>query len=133
MREGVWTMAEPGALFAGLDTVLLRVRDVDAAEVWYRERLGLTRTFADAGERLVVLDVGGPTSLTLWELKADELPPGVGAARPFPIFRVADARATRRLLLERGVPVAEVVAGGGVTTFQFFDPDGNVLEACQID
>jgi catechol 2,3-dioxygenase-like lactoylglutathione lyase family enzyme len=128
----VWTVADQGSLFDGLDTVLLRVRDVDAAEAWYREKLGLTRTFADPGERLVVLDVGGPTSLTLWQLKAGEVAAGAGTARSFPIFRVAEARGTRQALRERGVRCGDFVDGGGVISFQFFDPDDNVLEACQV-
>jgi catechol 2,3-dioxygenase-like lactoylglutathione lyase family enzyme len=61
----VWTVTDLGGLFDGLDTVLLWVRDVNAAEAWYREWFGLTRTFANPSERLVVFDVGGSTSLTL--------------------------------------------------------------------
>jgi hypothetical protein len=33
----VRTVADLGGLFDGLDTVLLRVRDVNATEAWYRE------------------------------------------------------------------------------------------------
>jgi len=45
---------------------------------------------------------------------------------------VADARATRELLAERGVQVADITESGGVISFQFSDPDDNVLEACQV-
>jgi hypothetical protein len=33
----VWTVVDLCGLFDGLDTVLLRVRGVNAAEAWYRE------------------------------------------------------------------------------------------------
>jgi catechol 2,3-dioxygenase-like lactoylglutathione lyase family enzyme len=116
----------------GIDTVLLRVHDLDAAAAWYETKLGLPRTFADPGERLVVFGVGGATSLTLWALKPGEVPPSADAARPFPIFRVPDARRAWSWLRRRGVAVGELAAANGVTSFQFRDPDGNVLEACQV-
>jgi catechol 2,3-dioxygenase-like lactoylglutathione lyase family enzyme len=124
--------AADGAWCDGLDTVLLRVHDLDAAAAWYETRLGLARTFSDPTERLVVLDVGGATSLTLWALKQGEAPASADAARPFPIFRVRDARAAWSKLRDRGVGVGELTAAGGVTSFRFRDPDGNVLEACQV-
>ena len=40
--------------------------------------------------------------------------------------------ATRELLAGRGVEVGPIVDGGGVTFFTFKDPDGNLLEACQV-
>jgi GTP diphosphokinase / guanosine-3',5'-bis(diphosphate) 3'-diphosphatase len=124
--------AADGRWCDGIDTVLLRVHDLDAAAAWYETRLGLARTFADPAERLVVLDVGGATSLTLWALKRGEVPAPAEAARPFPIFRVSDARAAWSRLRDRGVAVGELAAANGVTSFQFRDPDGNVLEACQV-
>jgi catechol 2,3-dioxygenase-like lactoylglutathione lyase family enzyme len=124
--------AADGRWCEGLDTVLLRVHDLDAATAWYETRLGLARTFADPAERLVVLDVGGATSLTLWAPKRGEVPAPADAARPFPIFRVSDARAAWARLRDRGVGVGELTTAGGVTSFRFRDPDGNVLEACQV-
>jgi GTP diphosphokinase / guanosine-3',5'-bis(diphosphate) 3'-diphosphatase len=124
--------AADGRWCDGIDTVLLRVQDLDAAAAWYETKLGLTRTFADPGERLVVYGVGGATSLTLWALRPGEVPAPAEAARPFPIFRVSDARAAWSRLRGRGVAVGELAAANGVTSFQFRDPDGNALEACQV-
>lgn len=125
-------MVERHGWFEGVDTVLLRVRDVGEAEAWYRDRLGLVRTFADDHERLVVLDVGGAGSLTLWQRKVGEAPPGPGTAGTYPILRVSDARAVQSALRERGVRVGDLSASGGVVSFPFFDLDGNLLEACQV-
>ena len=53
-------------------------------------------------------------------------------ASTFPIFSVKDATETRRLLAVRGVDVGPLVDGGAVTFFTFKDPDGNLLEACEV-
>lgn len=125
-------MAGTAGVFLRLDTVLFRVRDIGQAMAWYREKLGFAEPYFDAAERLAVFDLGGATSLTIWELQ--EEPEGQPEQRftPFPIFAVEDARTTRQLLLERGVPVGEVIEGPGVLYFTFRDPDGNLLEACQV-
>jgi catechol 2,3-dioxygenase-like lactoylglutathione lyase family enzyme len=119
-------------VFRGLDTVLVRVRNIELAKRWYLERLGLAEPYFDPAERLVVFDLGGSTSLTLWELKVGETLCSPYHARTFPIFAVADARETSNLLRKRGVDVGQVIDSGGVTYFTFKDLDGNVLEGCQV-
>jgi catechol 2,3-dioxygenase-like lactoylglutathione lyase family enzyme len=121
----------PG-VFQGLDTVLLRVRDVHLAKAWYVEKLGFPEPYFDPAERLAVFDLGGTTSLTLWELKPGETTGPSDHPTAFPIFSVADARQTWALLRDRGVDVAAVVDAAGVTYFTFRDLDGNLLEACQV-
>ncbi|HEY0875009.1 MAG TPA: VOC family protein [Vicinamibacterales bacterium] len=119
-------------VFLGLDTVLIRVTNVEAARDWYRAAFGFDEPYFDAAERLAVFSLGGTTSLTLWELKPGEgLPPRTQSAT-FPIFSVKDAKETRELLAGRGVDVGPLAGGGGVTFFTFRDPDGNLLEACQV-
>lgn len=125
-------MTGSAGVFQGLDTVLLRVRDIDLAKVWYREKFGFSEPYFDPTERLAVFELGGTTSLTLWELKAGETQCPAEHVRSFPIFSVIDARETRDLLRDRGVVVGELVDSGGVTSFTFRDPDGNLLEACQV-
>jgi catechol 2,3-dioxygenase-like lactoylglutathione lyase family enzyme len=125
-------MAKGAGVFRGLDTVLVRVRNIDLAKRWYLEKLGLAEPYFDPAERLAVFDLGGTTSLTLWELKPGETPCSPDHARTFPIFSVADARETATLLRDRGVDVGQVVDSGGVTYFTFKDLDGNLLEACQV-
>jgi catechol 2,3-dioxygenase-like lactoylglutathione lyase family enzyme len=125
-------MVKGAGVFRGLDTVLVRVRNIDLAKRWYLEKLGLAEPYFDPAERLAVFDLGGTTSLTLWELKPGETVCSPDHARTFPIFSVADARETATLLRERGVDVGQVVNSGGVTYFTFKDLDGNLLEACQV-
>lgn len=87
-------MTNRAGVFRGLDTVLLRVRDIDRAKAWYQEKLGFAHPYFDPVERLAVFDFGGTTSLTLWELKAGENLCPADHAKPFPIFSVVDAHQT---------------------------------------
>ncbi len=125
-------MSKSAGVFRGLDTVVLRVQDIHTAKAWYQEKLGFSEPYFDPAERLAVFELGGTTSLTLWELKAGEVLCPADHAKSFPIFSVVDAHGTRTLLQERGVAVGEVVDNGGVTFFTFRDPDDNLLEACQV-
>jgi catechol 2,3-dioxygenase-like lactoylglutathione lyase family enzyme len=117
-------------LIQGLDTVIIRVSDYKASKEWYSENLNLSVVFDDTDMKLAVLDTMGPTSLTLWQTdKKVETRKDTAA---YPIFRTPDARSLRLNLVERGVDVGEVITDKYVTFFRFFDPDGNVLEACQV-
>jgi catechol 2,3-dioxygenase-like lactoylglutathione lyase family enzyme len=118
-------------LFERIDTVILHVRDYEAAADWYAERLGLPPTYTDPVEGLVVLPFDGH-SLTLWQLKAGETLPPRGTCVPFPIFVTSDAATLHAELQARGVAVEPVQEGGGVRFFTFWDLDGNRLEACQV-
>lgn len=117
-------------LFERIDTVILRVRDYEAAADWYADRLGLHAIHADPVEGLVVLPFDGHT-LTLWQLKAGETLPPRGTCVPFPIFVTTDVAALHAALQERDVAVDPLQDGGGVRSFTFWDLDGNQLEACQ--
>ncbi|MEW6524647.1 MAG: VOC family protein [Bacillota bacterium] len=120
-------------VFKHLDTVIIRVSDLARSREWYRERLGFSVVYAlDGPERLVVLDAGRQMSLTLWELRPGEELVAAGALGTYPIFAVDDIHATHRLLTQRDVRCTPVVDGGGVVLwFLLYDPDGNVIEACQ--
>jgi catechol 2,3-dioxygenase-like lactoylglutathione lyase family enzyme len=45
--------------FSGLDTVILRVRDISAATAWYVQHLGAEAIYEDEEQRLPVLEFGG--------------------------------------------------------------------------
>jgi catechol 2,3-dioxygenase-like lactoylglutathione lyase family enzyme len=119
-------------LFSRIDTIILRVGDLERARAWYAETLGLTAVFHDEREGLAVLPVGESGSVTLWRLAPGEEPPARDAAGSYPIFASADAAADRGALLARGVDVGELAEAPGVRFFSFRDPDGNRLEACQV-
>jgi catechol 2,3-dioxygenase-like lactoylglutathione lyase family enzyme len=118
-------------LFDRIDTIILRVRDYEAAVDWYAEKLGLQATHVDAVQGLAVLAFDGH-SLTLWQLKPGEVLPARGTCVPYPILVAADAAALHAELQGRGVAVERLQEGGGVRFFSFWDLDGNRLEACEM-
>jgi catechol 2,3-dioxygenase-like lactoylglutathione lyase family enzyme len=119
--------------FSRLDTVILRVRDIDAASTWYQALLGAAPAWEDAAAGLVVLPVGDGGSLTLWRLEADApRAAGAGRAGTYPILGVGDAEAAHAFVASHGGAPGAVEAGEGVRYFGFTDPDGNFLEACQV-
>jgi len=114
----------------GIDTVIVRVADVAKSKQWYVDKLGLEAVWDDPNTRLVVLDTGGPTSLTLWQ--TDQKIEVRQDTASYPIFRTTCAEQVRKELRENGVEVGEVIEDDVVKYFFFYDPDGNILEACQV-
>jgi catechol 2,3-dioxygenase-like lactoylglutathione lyase family enzyme len=119
-------------VFKHLDTVIVRVRDLDRARAWYQEKLGLAALFAlEEPDRLVVMDAGRNLSLTLWELRPGEEMVTGGQLATYPVFSVEDIHATHRLLTQREVRTTPVERGEAVLWFLLYDLDGNAIEACQ--
>ena len=117
-------------LLQGIDTVIVRVSNIETSKEWYLEKLGLALLFEDAKMKLVVLDTNSPTSLTLWQTE-QTFSVNRGTAS-YPIFKTPDADALRQELLNRGIEVGEIIQDDYVKYFLFYDPDGNILEACQV-
>ncbi|MCL6495068.1 MAG: VOC family protein [Ignavibacterium sp.] len=114
----------------GIDTVIIRVSDINLSKKWYSEKLGLTPIWDDSNLKLVVMDTGSPTSLTLWQTE-EKIHRNKNTAS-YPIFRTLDAKASRNGLLNIGVDVSEIIEDEVVKFFQIYDPDGNILEACEV-
>lgn len=119
-------------MFERIDTVVLRVRNLESARRWYEQHLHLTTTFVDEHEQLAVLSVGEHHSLTLWQLKPGETAASSGVATAYPIFAASDARAAHEQLFGSGLHPEPIQDGPGIRFFGFRDPDGNRLEACQV-
>lgn len=117
-------------LLQGIDTVIVRVSNFATSKEWYLTKLGLTLLFEDDKMKLAVLDAKGPTSLTLWQ--TDKKVSVNRDTASYPIFKTTHADALRQELLNRGVEVGEVIQDDYTRYFFFYDPDGNVLEACQV-
>jgi catechol 2,3-dioxygenase-like lactoylglutathione lyase family enzyme len=117
-------------LLQGIDTVIIRISNIEASKDWYVNKLGLTSIWDDPKTKLVVLDTNSPTSLTLWQ--TDQAVMVNRHTASYPIFKTPDAETLRKELLNREVEVGEVIQDDHVKYFFFYDPDGNVLEACQV-
>lgn len=118
--------------FSRIDTVILRVRDISAAIAWYVDVTGFSVAYEDPNERLAVLQGSDGSPLTLWAWKSGEVPPPAGATACYPIFASANAHDDARTLKAKGIRVDEVVDQGSICFFRFYDPDGNMLEACEV-
>ena len=117
-------------LLQGIDTIIVRVSNIETSKEWYLEKLGLALLFEDAKMKLVVLDTNSPTSLTLWQTEQTFSVNRHTAS--YPIFKTSDADALKQELLNRGIEVGEIIQDDYVKYFLFYDPDGNILEACQV-
>lgn len=117
-------------LLQGIDTIIIRVKDIETSKKWYQEKLELTSLWDDPKMKLVVLDTKGPTSLTLWQ--TNEKISIQRETASYPIFKTPDATALKEELLSRGIETGDIIQDDYVKYFFFYDPDGNVLEACQV-
>ena len=114
----------------GIDTIILRVTDIEKAKSWYTEKLGFKNVHEDLKLRLVVLDTFSPTSLTIWE--TDEEIKNNPKTTSYPIFRTVDAGNAYQQLKKLNVQVDEIITDHVVTYFTFRDPDNNILEVCEV-
>ena len=114
----------------GIDTVILRVSDIERSKEWYTQKLGLNAIHQDEKLGLVVLDTFSPTSLTIWETE-EKIEPNPRTTT-YPIFSTIDAKDAHAQLKKRDVNVGEIITDHVVTYFTFYDPDNNVLEVCQV-
>lgn len=114
----------------GIDTVILRVSNMDKSNEWYTQKLGLKEIHRDEKLKLVVLDTFSPTSLTIWE--TDQKIEPNPRTTTYPIFRTTDAKDVHGQLKDQGVNVGDIITDHVVTYFTFYDPDNNVLEVCQV-
>jgi len=114
----------------GIDTIIVRVSDVEISKKWYQEKLDLQPIWDDPDLKLVVFNTGGPTSLTIWQTeKTIKNNPHTST---YPIFRTIDANTANQELKDKGINVGDVINDGFVNYFFFYDPDGNIFEACQV-
>ncbi len=124
-------MSEKGEVFPKVDTVILRVKDLEKSRAWYEGKLGLRPGFVGKEEKLVVYKVGqGETTLTIYELKTGEKHTPKSLLQTHPIFYSRDIKIDYETLKGRGMRLDSIHEDEAGAWFQFFDPDGNLLEAC---
>ena len=117
-------------LFQGIDTIIVRVSDIQLSKEWHLEKLGLKIIWENPNMKLVVLDPHGPTSLTWWE--TDKKIEQKQEIASYPIFRTQKAREAKQVLEQNGVRVGELQDDEAVRYFFFHDPDENILDACEV-
>lgn len=116
-------------LLKGIDTVIIRVSNYENSKNWYEEKLGLSPIWDDPAMKLVVLDTKSPVSITLWQTEKKINVEEDSAS--YPIFGTSNAYSLHEQLRKLDVKISGIIKDDHVTWFKFYDPDGNVLEACQ--
>ena len=112
-----------------LEVVVLPVSDIDRAIEFYRDKVGFQLDHDTQTEHMHVVQLtptGSGCSIVFGDLPSQrEMQPG--SMRGLQLC-VADARAARQELLDRGVEASEITVfdeSDGGTFFGFADPDGN--------
>ncbi|MGZ4245582.1 MAG: VOC family protein [Solirubrobacteraceae bacterium] len=112
-----------------LEVVVVPVSDIDRAVAFYRDQVGFHLDHDTRNEHMHVVQLtppGSGCSIVFGDLPSqNEMEPGSMKALQ---LVVSDAAAAHQELLDRGVPVGELVAVAptdGGTFFGFQDPDGN--------
>jgi catechol 2,3-dioxygenase-like lactoylglutathione lyase family enzyme len=121
---------EKNTLIQGIDTIIIRVSDIESSKAWYQDSLEFTSVWQDVDMKLVVLDTNGAASITLWQ--TDKKIESHKDTATHPIFKTTDASKLGEDLHNKGVQVEPVIQDEHVKYFFFYDPDGNILEACEI-
>ena len=112
-----------------LEVVIVPVSDIDASIAFYRDKVGFELDHDTRNEHMHVVQLtprGSGCSIVFGDLPAQrEMAPG--SMRGLQLV-VADARAAREELVDRGVECSEIMVfdeRDGGTFFGFSDPDGN--------
>ena len=62
-----------------------------------------------------------------------KMSPEINLGTPSILFSSRDVAGMRAALVERGITVGDIVDAGGMTTFNFADPEGNYFAVREID
>jgi catechol 2,3-dioxygenase-like lactoylglutathione lyase family enzyme len=118
---------------AGIDHLVLTVRDVDATSAWYARVLGMEPVTFGAGRRALTF---GAQKLNLHQAGAEIAPhaatPAPGSAdlcliSAVPLDEVVAHLRAEGVAIEEG-PVPRTGARGPITSVYLRDPDGNLIE-----
>jgi catechol 2,3-dioxygenase-like lactoylglutathione lyase family enzyme len=112
-----------------LEVVILPVSDIDRAVAFYRDKVGFELDHDTRNEHMHVVQLtprGSGCSIVIGDLPSqNQMAPG--SIRALQLV-VADGRAARQELMDRGVECSEIMKfddRDGGTFFGFADPDGN--------
>ena len=119
-----------------LEVVIVPVSDIDRAVAFYRDQVGFHLDHDTRNEHMHVVQLtptGSGCSIVVGDLPSqNEMQPG--SLKGLQLV-VADARAARQELLDRGVAVSDIMVfdeRDGGTFFGFADPDGNTWAVQQL-
>jgi catechol 2,3-dioxygenase-like lactoylglutathione lyase family enzyme len=135
------TKASPGVcavfgakkVFSSADGVAVDVRDIDAAQLWYAEKLGMHYSSSEVDAEVGNMVLGYSADqifLSLVKISGQEKPDSVPGHPP--IIFAKKLTAAHEYLASRSVDVGPLQQdSGGNHFFRFRDLEGNELEVCQ--
>src|SRR6478672_11323083 len=106
-------------LIQGIDTIIVRVSNIEKSKAWYQDKLGFSPIWCDVNMKLVVLDTKGAASLTLWQ--TDKNIESQKDTATYPIFKTTDASKLWEELQNLGIRVEQIKGDDHVKYFFFFD------------
>lgn len=115
------------AIVERIDTICLKVADIEKASRWYQNVLGFTEAFRE--EDYCILSIGD-SAVPLTIEKDEGQVAGPQENSVYPIFYTKNIEETCRQLHEHEVKTGEVQDDGVNKFVDFYDLDGNRLQAC---
>ena len=109
-----------------LHTTVLRVTNLEESRRWFVEKVGMTVVYEDIHYRLISLELGQGSRLSLWEFRPGEAPTDTTKETAYMVLLSKDARGDHATLTARGVktdPIEEYERG--LRMFWFSDPDNH--------
>ena len=119
-------------IFNRLDTIIVRVKNVDESKNWYIENLNFFPVYSDDESKIAVFDIAGTTTLTLWQLEEDESAETISQGNTYAVFNCENAEHVFKTLKKKGVVVDNFASSEDVSLFNFYDLDGNKFEVIEI-
>ena len=120
-------------IFNRLDTVIVRVKNLEESKNWYIENLSLFPVYSDDDSKIVVFDLAGTTTLTLWQFDENETTKEQNRGNTYAVFNCDNAEQIFKSLKKKGVAVDNFATSEDVSLFNFYDPDGNKFEVIEIN
>lgn len=120
-------------IFNRLDTIIVRVKNLEESKNWYIDNLRFFPAYSDDESKIVVFDMAGATTLTLWQIEEDEPGGTRNLGNTYAVFNCDDAEQVFKSLKKKGVVVDNFAATEDVSLFNFYDPDGNKFEVIEIN
>lgn len=120
-------------IFNRLDTIIIRVKNLEESKNWYIENLSFFPVYSDEESKIVVFDLAGTTTLTLWQIDENETPNNINRGNTYAVFNCDNAEQIYKSLKKKGIVVDNFTTSEDVSLFNFYDLDGNKFEVIEIN
>ncbi|MGE5633367.1 MAG: VOC family protein [Caulobacteraceae bacterium] len=114
-------------LFQRIDTIFIKVRDMDKAVEWYTKTLGLKLKWRNDEGGYAAIEIGGAPITFVLDKDNENFRPYEES--PFIIY-VRDIEEARNSLTAQNVQAGPIETLYDSKWFWFKDPDGNVARVC---